>query len=345
MDSSTTCQSSFELPVGGSANCADVPPDVPKPLLIDDLAAACDFPPPGDFACSSDASRDVFVDHDQTVTLAPDVVPYRNLVVEGGGRGPAVLKLTGGNYTFCNVRVGRNGSILFAGPSTVNVAAPREQLSRLPDTTSPRRRPPARSSGSSRARRPASRARATSSSTPARRREMIIGSGTSPPLRRPLDPLVHSDVRATPGGPTTNHVDSRRLNHHDDHVHDHDADRVRTNEDRNVDSPSGGFISSTATASPSATRTKTALRTRQWRLHCEDHHCVPGTTTTSTTTSTPTTSAPTSRRPRRQPCATTDCPTGVVGRRPGPRMRLRRRLHGVAGRVVRLSERPLSGGA
>jgi hypothetical protein len=120
MDKTTSCEELFtDSLVGGSASCPGAPGDVPAPLFGNalDLAALCDFPPVEELECGT---ADVLVDHDQTTELDPG--NYRNLVVEGGGRGPAVLKLEAGNYRFCNVRVGRNGSILFAGPAHVTIA-------------------------------------------------------------------------------------------------------------------------------------------------------------------------------------------------------------------------------
>ena len=120
MDPATYCEDLFaNAPVvGGATSCPEAPQNVPHPL-IGDLAEACGFPAPDDMACSTDSRDDRVISHDQSESLLPG--KYRNLVVEGGGEGPATLKLNG-TYHFCNVRVGRQGSILFTGPSTVTVA-------------------------------------------------------------------------------------------------------------------------------------------------------------------------------------------------------------------------------
>jgi hypothetical protein len=118
LDSTTSCDNLFANAVVGPAltSCPKViGAPVPHPVILD-LADACGFEPPAT-PCSNDAGRDVIVDHDHNRVLAPGT--YREVVVEGGGAGPAELKLTGGTYHFCNVRVGRNGSVRFQGPSTV----------------------------------------------------------------------------------------------------------------------------------------------------------------------------------------------------------------------------------
>jgi hypothetical protein len=120
LDSTTSCDNLFgNAVVGPSITTCPLASGMPVPRpLVPDLATACGFQTPPT-PCSNDLSKDVFVDHGANRTLAPGT--YRNLRVEGGGAGPANLILTGGDYHFCDVRVGRNGSILFRGPSTVFV--------------------------------------------------------------------------------------------------------------------------------------------------------------------------------------------------------------------------------
>jgi hypothetical protein len=358
MDSSTSCQKLFSNSlVGGSGGCVDVPPDVPKPLLGAslDLAAACVFPPADDFACSNDFAKDVLVDHDQTTTLAPGV--YRNLVVEGGGRGPAVLKLSG-DYTFCNVRVGRNGSILFGGPSTVNVAGSSRvsNATRLgPDASLAT--PPFVGSihwyvQGSQAR--FSRKGQIALYACAPNAKMIIGSGTvlqgrfvarSIRLKKsvmqfePIVPGVCGDTVLSPdeqcetnadctggtctacvcsNGPTTTSApaSSTTTTTSTNGSTTTTTLECETNEDCNVDSPSGGFICVDGHCMPPECNDDEDCNQSSpgGGFVCEDHHCVPGTTTTTTTT----TGAPTTTSPRStttttlKQCSTTeDCPVGV----------------------------------
>jgi hypothetical protein len=129
-DSSTDCEDLFANAIVGTAtSCARTPcPSGPGCTdgglvahpLVADIRTACGFTPPADVGCSSDPADDVLVDHNQTTTLDPSK-RYHNVIVEGGGAGPAVLKLTG-DYHFCNLKVGRNGSVLFGGPSSVTIA-------------------------------------------------------------------------------------------------------------------------------------------------------------------------------------------------------------------------------
>jgi hypothetical protein len=119
-DSTTACEDLFANAVVGGATSCKRAGSVPHPIIAD-IVTACGFPPVSDLECSTNPADDVVVGHNQIKT---DLVPgkkYRDLVVEGGGEGPAVLKLNG-TYHFCNVRVSRNGSILFQGPSTITVA-------------------------------------------------------------------------------------------------------------------------------------------------------------------------------------------------------------------------------
>ncbi len=119
MDSGTACHNLFANAVVGPAlsSCPKiVGATVPHPIITD-LAEECGFQAPAT-SCSHDPTKDVFVDHDETRVLEPGT--YGNLTVEGGGAGPALLKLTGnGLYHFCSVRVGRNGSVRFQAPATV----------------------------------------------------------------------------------------------------------------------------------------------------------------------------------------------------------------------------------
>jgi hypothetical protein len=128
MDSTTSCDQLYaNALVGGSASCPKALGIFPNPLFAD-LAAASGFQaPPG--ACANDPAKSVLVDHNETRVLGPGT--YGDLVVEGGGEGPAVLKLAGGTYRFCNLRVGRNGSLLFQAPATVFV----DGVSRISNST------------------------------------------------------------------------------------------------------------------------------------------------------------------------------------------------------------------
>jgi hypothetical protein len=116
MDTKTVCEDLFTNDVvGGSGTCVKRAAGVPNPLFAN-LAQACEFPT-NEVGCGGQA---VLVDHGQVRTLQPG--SYGDLIVQGGGAGPAVVKLEPGTYRFCNVRVSRNGSILFKGPSRVIVA-------------------------------------------------------------------------------------------------------------------------------------------------------------------------------------------------------------------------------
>jgi hypothetical protein len=118
LDSTTACDNLFANAVVGPSlpTCpTTIGMPVPRPVITD-LAGACGFQTPAT-PCSNSLASDVIVDHLGNRTLAPGT--YRNVVVEGGGEGPATLKLSGGDYHFCDVRVGRNGSMLFQAPSTV----------------------------------------------------------------------------------------------------------------------------------------------------------------------------------------------------------------------------------
>jgi len=122
LDSTTDCEDLFtNVLVGGASRCPQASGSVPRPVVAN-VPQGCSFPSPFP-AC--DPSRPVLVDHNQTIDLplGPSGTPgiYGDLVVQGGGSGPAVLKLAPGEYHFCSVRVGRNGSVLFRGPTTVDV--------------------------------------------------------------------------------------------------------------------------------------------------------------------------------------------------------------------------------
>jgi hypothetical protein len=114
MDASTDCEDLFVNAQVGVAGSCTKSGGVPNPIIAD-LLTACAFPKPFP-ACNP--SKPILVDHGQTTALVPGV--YGDLRVEGGGAGPAVLRLNG-NYVFCNVRASRNARILFDGPSTVDV--------------------------------------------------------------------------------------------------------------------------------------------------------------------------------------------------------------------------------
>jgi hypothetical protein len=117
---STDCETLFTNSlVGGAAACPKASLTLPRPLLTSSsLSNACGFPPPS-AAHTCDATMPRFVGHNQTLSLTPG--QYGDLTVEGGGEGPATLKLAPGEYVFCNVRIGRAASVLFSGPATVFV--------------------------------------------------------------------------------------------------------------------------------------------------------------------------------------------------------------------------------
>jgi len=117
VDTHTLCEDLFtNAPVvGGSNACPRRSGSVPRPI-VGDLATACGFPTD---AKDCDPSKPVTVAHDQTLPLGPGA--YGDLLVQGGGAGPAVLRLSAGDYSFCNVRVSRHGSVVFDGAATVTV--------------------------------------------------------------------------------------------------------------------------------------------------------------------------------------------------------------------------------
>jgi hypothetical protein len=118
----TSCKTLFANGlVGGASTCVKAAAGVPRPMF-ESLAAECHFPSPAELACAPGFQDDVVVDHDEVRDDLEPGKPYGNLVVQGGGAGPGVLKLAAGTYHFCNVRVGRNAKILFQGPSTVTIA-------------------------------------------------------------------------------------------------------------------------------------------------------------------------------------------------------------------------------
>jgi hypothetical protein len=98
-----------------TGNCGPATP-VSTPIIAD-VAAACGAPNPFP-TCNPGAS--VFVAHDATTTLQPGV--YGDVIVSGGGAGPGTLILAGGSYTFCNMRVNRNGVVQAQAPVQVHVA-------------------------------------------------------------------------------------------------------------------------------------------------------------------------------------------------------------------------------
>lgn len=97
---------------GATATCGS-----PRPYVrpFDDVRSTCDFPDP--FPACDPLALPVVVRHDETRTLEPGT--YGDLKVEGGGAGPGTLVLTGGEYRFCNIQVGRRGRIRTASPTTV----------------------------------------------------------------------------------------------------------------------------------------------------------------------------------------------------------------------------------
>jgi hypothetical protein len=117
IDSPTQCHQLFtNALIGGAPGCPRAAQGVPTPI-VPSLAAACSFPLASAFGCNG---PDQMVDHNQITTLGPG--KYGNLVVEGGGAGPGTLRLTGGSYSFCSVRISRGANVSFGGPSTVTVA-------------------------------------------------------------------------------------------------------------------------------------------------------------------------------------------------------------------------------
>jgi len=121
LETNTVCKTVYANTLTNpGAGCPRTVGAVPRPL-IPNLASACAFPPP--IACNP-ALPPLIVSHNQLLELKPTPANpnnvYGDLVVQGGGAGAATLKLAG-DYTFCNIRVGRNGNILFTGPSTVRV--------------------------------------------------------------------------------------------------------------------------------------------------------------------------------------------------------------------------------
>jgi cysteine-rich repeat protein len=113
MDKKSNCGALYaDLATGAGANCGPAQ-DFVSPFS--DIAAACEFPDPFP-ACNPGAP--VVVAKGSTLALPPGV--YGDLEVSGGSGGPATVELKG-NYTFCSVRVARNGVVRFTGPTTMNV--------------------------------------------------------------------------------------------------------------------------------------------------------------------------------------------------------------------------------
>jgi hypothetical protein len=81
------------------------------PVLSGSIASNCGFPP-APFGC--DLAQPVTVDAGDTVTLPAGV--YGHVTVKGGfdeflAPNPGVLRLSGGTYVFCNVKLARFGQI------------------------------------------------------------------------------------------------------------------------------------------------------------------------------------------------------------------------------------------
>jgi len=92
------------------------------PILATDIQTECGFPVPFPVC---DASAPVTVTAGDTLSLPPGT--YGEIKVKGGFDElgvptPGTLELTGGNYTFCGVKLGKFGEVRFQGPSTVHVA-------------------------------------------------------------------------------------------------------------------------------------------------------------------------------------------------------------------------------
>jgi hypothetical protein len=87
-------------------------------LDVGAMTDGCGFPEPFP-DCSHDPGDGRTVIHDTTMTLAPGT--YGDIVVQGGGPGPATLVLRGGNYTFCSLRAFRGAQIRFDAPVVVRV--------------------------------------------------------------------------------------------------------------------------------------------------------------------------------------------------------------------------------
>lgn len=112
-DGAASCGTLYANDVrGATATCGS-----PRPYVrpFDDLRATCAFPDP--FPTCDALAVPVVVRHDETRTLEPGT--YGDLKVEGGGAGPGTLILLGGEYRFCNIRVGRRARIRTANPTTV----------------------------------------------------------------------------------------------------------------------------------------------------------------------------------------------------------------------------------
>jgi hypothetical protein len=84
----------------------------------DAVTDTCGFPEPFP-DCSHDPADGRTVIHDSTMALAAGT--YGDVVVQGGGPGPAKLVLLGGNYTFCSLRAFRGATIRFDAPVAVRV--------------------------------------------------------------------------------------------------------------------------------------------------------------------------------------------------------------------------------
>jgi hypothetical protein len=84
----------------------------------DAVKDACGFPEPFP-DCSHDPGDGRTVVYDSTMTLEPGT--YGDVVVQGGGPGPATLVLRGGTYAFCSLRAFRGAHIRFDAPAVVHV--------------------------------------------------------------------------------------------------------------------------------------------------------------------------------------------------------------------------------
>jgi hypothetical protein len=93
------------------------------PPILPDLAAACGYPAGPFPACAF--GSDVVVPAGTTMALGPGA--YGNLILKGGvdtlgAPNGSVVELSGGDYTFCNVKVNRFSEVRVLAPVTVYVS-------------------------------------------------------------------------------------------------------------------------------------------------------------------------------------------------------------------------------
>lgn len=86
------------------------------PPIIADVKAACGYPIPFP-SCAPGSPIDVAIG--TTTNLGPGT--YGKVRVHGTALSSGTLVLTGGNYVFCDLKVGRNADLQVAAPSTINV--------------------------------------------------------------------------------------------------------------------------------------------------------------------------------------------------------------------------------